>query len=310
MEKGNETLMADFILLGLFPQMKYVGVLIHIIILAYLASFAGNLILLLLIWMDLKLHTPMYFLLSQLSVVDLALISTTVPKMAINFFSGRKNITRLACGTQLFFFFTLGGAECILLTFMAYDRYIAVCKPLRYAVIMNHAVCLQMAVVSWTGGILASTAHTSYTMSLPMCGSREIHHFYCEMPGFMKISCADTSTYELVVFVMGIAFIVIPFGLIMSSYTLVFLSVLRMKSPQGRNKALATCSSHLLVVSLYLGPCVFMYMTPDSSHTPKQDQIGAVLGTIVTPMLNPLIYSLRNKEVLEALKKCMGRCCD
>ncbi|XP_017194675.2 olfactory receptor 2T27 [Oryctolagus cuniculus] len=307
MENGNETLMADFILLGLFPQMKYVSVLIHIIILVYLASFAGNLILLLLIWMDLKLHTPMYFLLSQLSVVDLALISTTVPKMAINFFSGRKNITRLACGTQLFFFFTLGGAECILLTFMAYDRYVAVCKPLRYAVIMNHAVCLQMAVVSWIGGVLASTAHTSYTMSLPMCGSREIHHFYCEMPGIMKISCADTSTYELVVFVMGIAFLVIPFGLIMSSYTLIFLSVLRMKSPQGRNKALATCSSHLLVVSLYLGPCVFMYMTPGSSHTPEQEQAVSVFCTVLTPMLNPLIYSLRNKDVVGAFQRVVGK---
>ncbi|XP_017194971.3 olfactory receptor 2M2 [Oryctolagus cuniculus] len=307
MENGNETLMADFILLGLFPQMKYVSVLIHIIILIYLASFAGNLILPLLIWMDLKLHTPMYFLLSQLSVVDQALISTTVPKMAINFFSGRKNITRLACGTQLFFFFALGGAECILLTFMAYDSYVAVCNPLRYAVFMNHAVCLQMAVVSWIGGILAFTAHTSYTMSLPTCGSREIHHFYCEMPGIMKISCADTSTYELVVFVMGIAFLVIPFGLIMSSYTLVFLSVLRMKSPQGRNKALATCSSNLLVVSLYLGPCVFMSMTPGSSHTPEQEQAVSVFCTVLTPMLNPLIYSLRNKDVVGAFQRVVGK---
>ncbi|XP_053428489.1 olfactory receptor 2T11-like [Nycticebus coucang] len=307
MVEGNETLTTDFILLGLFPNMKYVSVLICVIILIYIAAVTGNFILLLLIWMDSRLHTPMYFLLSQLSVIDLALISSTVPKMAINFFSGKKNITRLDCGTQIFFFFTLGGAECILLTLMAYDRYVAVCNPLRYAVIMNQEVCLKMAVMSWVGGVLASTTHTSYTMNLPICGSRKIHHFFCEMPAIMKISCKDTSTYELVVFVMGIAFIIIPFGLIMSSYILIFLTVLHMKSPQGRNKALATCSSHLAVVSFYLGPCVFMYMTPGSSHTPDQEQAVSVFCTVLTPMLNPLIYSLRNKDVVGALQKVLGK---
>uniref|UniRef100_H0XYU4 Olfactory receptor n=1 Tax=Otolemur garnettii TaxID=30611 RepID=H0XYU4_OTOGA len=307
MEEGNETLTTDFILLGLFPKLKYVNVLIYVIILIYIAAVTGNFILLLLIWMDLRLHTPMYFLLSQLSVVDLALISSTVPKMAINFFSGKKNITRLDCGTQLFFFFTLGGAECILLTLMAYDRYVAVCNPLRYAIIMNQEVCLKMAIMSWVGGVFASTTHTSYTMNLPICGSREIHHFFCEMPAIMKISCKNTSTYELLVFVMGIGFILIPFGLIMSSYILIFLTVLHMKSPQGRNKALATCSSHLTVVSFYLGPCVFMYMTPGSSHTPDQEQAVSVFCTILTPMLNPLIYSLRNKDVVGALQKVLGK---
>lgn len=304
---GNETLTTDFILSGLFPNMKCVSILIYTIILIYLAAVTGNFILLFLIWIDLRLHTPMYFLLSQLSLVDLALISTTVPKMMVNFFSGRKYITHLACGTQIFFFFTLGGAECILLTFMAYDRYVAVCNPLRYAVIMNHRVCLQMAMVSWIGGILASTAHTSYTMSLPICGSREIHHFFCEMPEIMKISCKDTSTYELVVFVMGIAFIIVPFGLIMASYTFIFLTVLRMKSPQGRNKALATCSSHLTVVTFYLGPCVYMYMTPGFSHTPEEEQAVSVFCTVLTPMLNPLIYSLRNKDVVGAFQKILRK---
>ncbi|XP_014442721.1 olfactory receptor 2T27-like [Tupaia chinensis] len=307
MEGGNETITTDFLLLGLFPNVKYISIIIYTIILIYLVAVAGNFILLLLIWMDLRLHTPMYFLLSQLSLVDLALISSTVPKMAINFFSGRKSITRLACGTQIFFFFTLGGAECILLTLMAYDRYVAVCNPLRYAVIMNQKVCLQMAIASWIGGMLASTAHTFYTMNLPICGSREIHHFFCEMPAIMKISCKDTSTYELVIFVMGIAFIIIPFVLIMTSYTLIFLTVLAMKSPQARNKAFATCSSHITVVSFYLGPCVYMYMTPGSSHTPEQEQAVSVFCTILTPMLNPLIYSLRNKDVVGALQKVLGK---
>lgn len=161
--------------LGLFPNMKYTSVLIYMVLLIYLAAVTGDCVLLLLIWMDVKLHTPMHFLLSQLSLRDLALISSTVPKMMINFFSGRKNIMCLACGTQtFFFFFTLGGAECILLTLMPYDRYVAVCNPLRYAIIMNHAVCLQMAAASWIGGILASTVHMFYTMNLSICGSREI----------------------------------------------------------------------------------------------------------------------------------------
>nr|XP_015101243.1 olfactory receptor 2T11-like [Vicugna pacos] len=307
MEEENETLTTDFTLLGLFPNMKYVSILIYIIILIYLAAVIGNFILLLLIWMDLRLHTPMYFLLSQLSLIDLALISSTVPKMMVNFFSGRKDITIVACGTQMFFFFTLGGAECILLTLMAYDQYVAVCNPLRYAVIINHEVCLQMVIVSWTGGILVSTVHTSYTMNLPICSSREIHHFFCEMPAIMKISCKDTSTYEVVVFVMGIAFIIIPFGFIMSSYTFIFLTVLHMKSPQGRNKALATCSSHLTVVSFYLGPCVYMYMTPGSSHSPDQEQAVSVFCTVLTPMLNPLIYSLRNKDVVGAFQKVLRK---
>ncbi|XP_045369049.1 olfactory receptor 2T27-like [Camelus bactrianus] len=307
MEEENKTLTTDFTLLGLFPNMKYVSILIYIIILIYLVTVIGNFILLLLIWMDLRLHTPMYFLLSQLSLIDLALISSTVPKMMVNFFSGRKDITIVACGTQMFFFFTLGGAECILLTLMAYDRYVAVCNPLRYAVIINHEICLQMVIVSWTGGILVSTVHTSYTMNLPICGSREIHHFFCEMPAIMKISCKDTSTYEVVVFVMGIAFIIIPFGFIMSSYTFIFLTVLHMKSPQGRNKALATCSSHLTVVSFYLGPCVYMYMTPGSSHSPDQEQAVSVFCTVLTPMLNPLIYSLRNKDVVGAFQKVLRK---
>ncbi|CAD7666959.1 unnamed protein product [Nyctereutes procyonoides] len=259
MEGGNETVTTDFILSGLFPNVKYVSILIYTIILIYLVAVTRNFILLFLIWIHLRLHTPMYFLLSQLSLVDLAFISSTVPKMMINFLSGRKNITHLACGTQIFFFFTLGGAECILLTLMAYNRYVSVCHPLRYVVIMNHRVCLQMALVSWIGGILASTAHTTYTMSLPICGSREIYHSFCEMPTIMKISCKDTSTYELVVFVMGIAFIIVPFGLIMASYSFIFLTAV------------------------------------------------SVFCTVLTPMLNPLNYSLRNKDVVGAFQKILRK---
>ncbi|XP_042525459.1 olfactory receptor 2T27-like [Dipodomys spectabilis] len=308
MNPQNKT-STDFILLGLFPGFKYPNLLILTVLLIYTVAFAGNSILLLLIWLDSRLHTPMYFLLTQLSIIDLAYISSTVPKTVTNYFTGKKSISYLACASQMFFFLTLGLAECILLTLMAYDRYVAVCNPLRYTVLMSPRVCLQMAVAAWTGAVLAALVHTVYPMHFPVCGSREISHYFCEMPAILRMSCVDTSVYEMVKFVSTIIFLLVPFVLILASYVLIFLTVLKMNSRNGKKKALATCSSHLTVVSLYFGQAIFIYMTPSSSHTPEQDQIGAVLGTIVTPMLNPIIYSLRNKEVLGALQRCTGRCC-
>ncbi|XP_037364093.1 olfactory receptor 2T27-like, partial [Talpa occidentalis] len=306
MNQKNET-STDFILLGLLPRFRHPNILISIIFLIYIVAFAGNSVLILLIWLDTRLHTPMYFLLSQLSLIDLAYISSTVPKMVINYFTGRKNISFFACATQVFFFLTLGLAECILLTLMAYDRYVAVCNPLRYTVLMSPRVCLQMAAAAWIGGALTALVHTIYLMHFPICGSREINHYFCEVPAILRLSCVDTSVYEMVKFVTTIVFLLVPFILILSSYTLIFLTVLRMNSRKGRNKALATCSSHLTVVSLYFGQAMFIYMTPNSSHTPEQEQIVAVFGTVVTPMLNPIIYSLRNKEVVGALRKCVGK---
>ncbi|EHB03126.1 Olfactory receptor 2T27 [Heterocephalus glaber] len=308
MDQTNET-STDFILLGLFPGFRHSTLLILIILLIYTTAFAGNSVLIVLIWLDSRLHTPMYFLLSQLSVIDLAYISSTVPKTAANYFKGKKSISYFACAAQMFFFLTLGLAECILLTLMAYDRYVAVCNPLRYAVLMSPKFCVQMAAAVWTGAALAALVHTIYPMHFPICGSREINHYFCEMPAILRMSCVDTSVYEMVKFVSTIVFLLVPFILILASYTLIFLTVLRMNSHKGRSKALGTCSSHLTVVSLYFGQAIFIYMAPTSSHTPEQEQVGAVLGTIVTPMLNPLIYSLRNKEVVGALRKCMGRCC-
>ncbi|XP_043859253.1 olfactory receptor 2T4-like [Dromiciops gliroides] len=307
MEKGNETSTTDFILLGLFPEFKYSGLLVSIIVSVYLIAFTGNSILILLIWVDSRLHTPMYFLLSQLSIIDVAYISSSVPKMAINYYLGKQNISRIGCGTQMFFCLTLGGSECILLTFMSYDRYVAICKPLHYPIIMGPRICLHMTLASWVGGALNAVIQTIYTMHFPVCGSREIHHFFCEMPAILKLSCEDTSDYEMGVFVVSIVFIILPLSLIVTSYTLIFLTILNMNSPEGRNKALATCSSHLTVVSLYLGPGIVVYMTPGSSHTPELNQGLSIFYTILTPMLNPLIYSLRNKDVLEALRKTMRK---
>ncbi|XP_038626442.1 olfactory receptor 2T27-like [Tachyglossus aculeatus] len=308
MGRSNATsTVTDFILLGLFPEFGYPGLLLSIALLTYIVALVGNSVLILLIWADVRLHTPMYFLLSQLSLMDVTLISTTVPKLAANFSSGTKAISGAGCGAQIFFSLTVGGAECLLLTLMSYDRYVAVCHPLRYQVLMSNRVCLRMILVSWTGGIMNALVLTVSAMQVPLCQPRVLHHFFCEIPVILKLSCKNTAAYELALFVLGIVFMLIPFSLIVASYTLIFLSILRMDSREGRKKALATCSSHLTVVTLYLGPTMFIYMRPNAFHRPEQNQAPAVFPTIFTPALNPLIYSLRNKEVWGAMTKVFLR---
>ncbi|XP_037673431.1 olfactory receptor 2M2-like [Choloepus didactylus] len=307
MGRRNGTSAVGFTLLGLFPGSRHAGFLICTILLVYVVAITGNTTLVLLISLDPRLHSPMYFLLSQLSLMDISLISTTVPKMLTNYFSRTSAISYIGCATQVYFHSTLGVSECILLTLMACDRYVAICNPLRYVVIMNPQVCLQMAPVSWLGGALNALIQTAYTMNFPVCGSREVHHFFCEPQALLKLSCEDTSTYEKVIFVIGIVFLLTPFGLILASYISLFLSVLRLNSSKARNKALATCSSHLMVVFLYFGPTMFIYMIPSALHSSEQDEGLSIFYTILTPMLNPLIYSLRNKEVGEALKNILGK---
>ncbi|XP_027627242.1 LOW QUALITY PROTEIN: olfactory receptor 56-like [Tupaia chinensis] len=312
MAGGNKSSVTELILLGLFPEFRHATVLNSVIILVYILAFLGNVLLIVLIWGDPRLHTPMYILLSQLSLIDLTLTSTIVPKMATAFFTGDRTISWIGCGTQSFFFLTLGMSECLILTLMAYDRYLAVCSPLRYSAIMSPRSCLRMAAGCWAGGSVSSFIHTVYPMHFPVCGSRQIQHFFCEVPVLIKLSCEDTSVYQLVVVVTSAVarpalLLVLPFGLVTASYTLVFLAVLRMRSGKGRKKVLATCCSHLAVVSLFFGPNIFIYMTFTSSHSAEQDQALSVFSNILTPTLNPLIYSLRNKEVLAALRKLARR---
>ncbi|ELW66837.1 Olfactory receptor 2M3 [Tupaia chinensis] len=253
MGRGNGS-STDFLLLGLFPDSPHPGLFVTIILLILGVAVMGNAALMLLIWSDARLHTPMYVLLSQLSLMDLTLICTTVPKTAADFFSGHRAISRVGCGVQIFLYLMLGVAECVLLTLMAFDRYLAICSPLRYSGTMTPRACAHMAAASWAGGVLVSLTHTVYAMHFSTCGSRTIQHFFCEVMALLKLSCEDTSAYEKVVLVSGIVFLLLSFGLILTSYALILLAVLRVSSPEGRNKALATCSSHLGVASLYFGP--------------------------------------------------------
>ncbi|KAG8504535.1 Olfactory receptor 2T8 [Galemys pyrenaicus] len=269
-------------------------------------SLLGNTLMILLIHRDPRLHTPMYFLLSQLSLMDLMLVSTVVPKMAAVYVTDKKLISPAGCGLQIFFFLTLGGGECFLLAAMAYDRYVAVCHPLSYPILMNWRLCLGMTVGSWLLGATDGLMQAAATLSFPYCSAREIDHFFCEAPTLVRLACADTSVFEYVMYICCVLMLLLPFFLILMSYGLILSAVLQMRTKEARKKAFATCSSHLAVVGLFYGAAIFIYMRPKSYRSASHDKIVSLFYTIFTPVLNPLIYSLRNNEVKGALRKCLG----
>ncbi|XP_031210093.1 olfactory receptor 2T29-like [Mastomys coucha] len=297
---------SDFTLVGFFSQSKHPALLAVVIFVVFLMALSGNALLILLILSDTHLHTPMYFFISQLSLMDMMYISVTVPKMLMDQVLGSHKISAAACGMQMFLYLSLGGSEFLLLAAMSYDRYMAICYPLRYPVLMNHRVCLLLLSVCWLLGSLDGFMLTPVTMTFPFCGSREIHHFFCEVPAVTKLSCSDTWLYETLMYVCCVLMILIPVTVISGSYSSILLTVLRMNSAEGRKKALATCSSHMTVVTLFYGAAVYTYMLPASLHTPEKDMVVSVFYTILTPLLNPLIYSFRNKNVTEAMKKLLG----
>ncbi|XP_045422694.1 olfactory receptor 2L13-like [Lemur catta] len=305
MEKWNHT-SSDFILLGLLPPNQTGLLFLFLIILVFFHALVGNLAMIHLIRVDLRLHTPMYFLLSQLSLMDLMYVSSTVPKMAFNFLSGQKGISFLGCGVQSFFFLTMAGSEGLLLASMAYDRYVAICHPLHYAICMSESMCVKMIVGSWTVGSINSLAHTVYALHIPYCRSRAIDHFFCDVPAMLPLACMDTWVYEYMVFVSTSLFLLLPFLGITASYGRVLFVIYHMRSREGRKKAFATCSTHLTVVTFYYTPFVYTYLRPRNLRSPAEDKILAVFYTILTPMLNPIIYSLRNKEVLGAMTRVFG----
>uniref|UniRef100_A0A8D1JL37 Olfactory receptor n=1 Tax=Sus scrofa TaxID=9823 RepID=A0A8D1JL37_PIG len=308
MENYNQT-STDFILLGLIPPSGIGPFLFVLIVLIFLMALFGNLSMIILIFLDNHLHTPMYFLLSQLSLMDLNYISTIVPKMAYNFLFGNKSISFIGCGVQSFFFLTLAGAEGLLLASMAYDRYVAICFPLHYSIRISRRVCVLMVIGSWIIGSVNSCAHTTYALHIPYCRSRAINHFFCDVPAMLTLACMDTWFYEYTVFVSTSLFLLLPFIAIACSYGRVLLAVYSMNSAEGKKKAYSTCSTHLTVVTFYYAPFVYTYLRPRFLRTPTEDKALAVFYTILTPMLNPLIYSLRNKEVMGALRRVIEKIC-
>ncbi|XP_010599785.2 olfactory receptor 2T11-like [Loxodonta africana] len=262
-----------------------------------------NLVMIFLIQLDSRLHTPMYFLLSQLSIMDTLFICTTVPKLLIDMVSQEKTISFVACGIQIFLYLTMIGSEVFLLGLMAYDRYVAVCNPLRYPVLMNRKVCLILAAGAWFGGSLDGFLLTPITMNVSYCSPCSVNHFFCEVPVVLKLACADTSLYETLMYICCVLMLLIPISIISTSNSLILLTVHNVYSAEGWRKAFTTCSSHLTIVSIFYGAAFYTYVLPQLFHTPEQEKVVSAFYTMVTPMLKPLIYSLRNKDVMGAFKK-------
>ncbi|XP_012414757.1 olfactory receptor 2AG1-like [Trichechus manatus latirostris] len=298
MELWNSSLGSSFILMGILNDSGSPELLCATIAVLYVLVLTSNGLLLLVITMDVRLHVPMYLLLRQLSLMDLLFTSVVIPKALVDFLHQENTISFGGCALQMFLVLTLGGAEDLLLAFMAYDKYVAICHPLNYLVLMRPRVCWLMVVTSWILASLSALVYTVYTMHYPFCKAWKIRHLLCEIPPLLKLACADTSKYELMVYVMGVTFLMPPLATILTSYSLILFTVLHMPSNEGRKKALVTCSSYLTVVGMFYGAATFMYVLPSSFHNPKEDNIISVFYMIITPALNPLIYSLRNKKIM------------
>ncbi|XP_054849151.1 olfactory receptor 1361-like isoform X1 [Eublepharis macularius] len=299
----NGTVVTEFILLGLSSNPEVQLILFGLFLLIYLVALTGNVLILLTISLDSKLHSPMYFFLGNLSVVDIGYTSSTVPKMLMNYVSQDKTISRSVCISQTFFFISFGSIECLLLGVMAYDRYAAICHPLHYNVLMNRRVCASLAVVSWILGMANSGVHASLISLLSFCRDNVIHHFFCDISPLLKLSCSNTQVNKIVVFVQGGIVIVGSFICTLVSYIYIVASILRIRTKDGRLKAFSTCASHLTVVNVFYSTAMLTYVLPSSTYSEVKDQILSVLYGIVAPMLNPIVYSLRNKDVKNALRK-------
>uniref|UniRef100_A0A8C2WAZ8 Olfactory receptor n=2 Tax=Chinchilla lanigera TaxID=34839 RepID=A0A8C2WAZ8_CHILA len=305
--KMNYSAVAEFFLMGLsqYPELQLF--LFVVCLIMYMIILLGNSLLIFISILDSRLHTPMYFFLGNLSFLDICYTSSSIPPMLIMFMSQRKSISFSGCALQMVISLGLGSTECVLLAVMAYDRYVAICNPLRYPIIMNKVLYVHMAVWSWVIGCLNSLVQTVLTMVLPFCGNNVIDHLTCEILALLKLVCSDISINVLIMTVASIVLLVIPLLLIFLSYIFILSSILRINSSEGRKKAFSTCSAHLTVVILFYGSALFMYMKPKSKFTKASDEIIGLSYGVVTPMLNPIIYSLRNKEVKEAVKKILSR---
>lgn len=304
---GNQSLCTRFTFVAFSSLAGLQPVLFVVFLIIYLFTVGGNLIIICLIWVTPSLHTPMYFFLVNLSFLEMCFITSVVPQMLVHLLVETKTISVGGCAAQMYVFTILGLTECCLLAAMAYDRFVAICYPLHYTLLMGPRVCLKLAAASWTTGVLVQSVQISWIFALPFCGTGKIQHFFCDIMPVVKLACVDTSHNEIVMFAVSVLFIMSPCFLILCSYMCIFATILRIPSAAGRRKAFSTCSSHILVVSLFYGTALFTYLQPKTAHTPETDKATALMYTVVTPALNPVIYTLRNKEVKEAFKRITQR---
>ncbi|XP_008698999.2 olfactory receptor 10J4 [Ursus maritimus] len=285
---------------------QYRLLLFVVFLVLYLLTLASNALILTVIRLNRQLHTPMYFFLSVLSVSETCYTVAIIPRMLSSLLSPQQAISIPGCATQLFFYLVFGISNCFLLTAMGYDRYVAICNPLRYSVIMGKRTCIRLASGSWSIGLSTAITQVSSVFSLPFCDSNVISHFFCDIRPLMKLACADTTIKELVTLLISLCVLVLPMVLVFISYVLIVSTILKMASADGRKKAFATCASHLTVVVVHYGCTSFIYLKPKSQNS-LQDRLISVTYTVITPLLNPVVYSLRNKEVKEALLRTLGK---
>ncbi|XP_071972445.1 olfactory receptor 5AP2-like [Engystomops pustulosus] len=302
MENSNQTSSGRFFLLGLSNVLYLQGICFCVFLIMYLMTLSGNVLLIIVVRINSKLQTPMYFFLSNLSIIDICFSSAIVPKILINTLSKDRSISLVGCALQMYFHLALGATECVILAVMAYDRFAAICRPLHYQTIINKKMCILLASISWGLGFGNASIHVPLTFQLPFCKSHHVNHFFCEMPPLFRLSCKDTRPNEIAMNIAAQIIVLSAFFFTLISYIHIISNVFKIRSSQGREKAFSTCASHLTVVSMYYGTIIFMYLKPRSAYSPEIDKTVSVLYTVVTPMLNPIIYSMRNKDVKETIK--------
>ncbi|XP_004645848.1 olfactory receptor 8H1-like [Octodon degus] len=307
MVRPNSTDVPDFILLGLVDSAETQLGLFLLFLLIYLVTVLGNAGMILLICLDPQLHTPMYFFLTHLSFLDLSYSSVITPRALQDLVSSTKSISFLGCFTQMYFFILFGGTECFLLSSMAYDRYVAICSPLHYPVIMSPGLCWGLLAGPYVLGFFDSTINAIFMSRLHFCNVNVIHHFYCDTSPVLALSCSDTYKVEIMVLLVAGSTLIVSLITISGSYMSILSTILKINSTSGKQKAFSTCASHLVGVSIFYSTMMFTYLKPKQSYSLGKDQVASVFYTIVTPMLNPLIYSLRNREVKNAVLRVLEK---
>ncbi|XP_008839779.2 olfactory receptor 2G3-like [Nannospalax galili] len=303
----NRSSGADFILMGFSDHPQLERILFVAVLISYLLTLVGNTAIILVSCVDSVLHTPMYYFLTNLSFVDICFSTSIVPQLLWNLHGPSKTITPIGCAIQLYVSLALGSTECVLLAVMAFDRYAAVCRPLHYNRVMHSRLCQLLAGVAWLSGVGNTVIQGTITLRLPRCGNHKIYHFICEVPAMIKLACTDIHANEVQLFVASLVLLLLPLALILVSYGHIAQAVMRIRSTQTWHKALGTCGSHLLVVNLFYGTITTVYIQPNSSYAHSQGKFITLLYTVVTPTLNPLIYTMRNKDVKGALKRLVGK---
>ncbi|KAL1785952.1 olfactory receptor 10AG1-like, partial [Sigmodon hispidus] len=293
---------SEFILIGFSDVPNLQVFLFWVFLIIYIIIVISNSLIIIITRTDPSLQTPMYFFLGNFSFLEICYVSVTLPRLLTNFYRQDRSISFMACAMQMYFFLIFGATECLILTVMAYDRYVAICNPLLYPLIMNSTLCIRMAAGCWISGVPVHIGFTYWIFSLPFCGSNELNHFFCDIPPVLALACGDTFIIEILIYVIALLVVTIPFMLISGSYVKIISTILKLPSATGRAKAFSTCSSHLIVVALFFGSGIITYLRPKSSHSATTDKFLSLFYTVVTPMFNPMIYCLRNKDVMIALK--------